>query len=105
MRVTAPVYIRYTIGPAARTGTLRAANATHLTEQEGQEMDPTSTYVLDETAITKAKTIEELAELATRQVEHEAQGRQIDRTTPTTAGTSPGAGGAPFPSEADRTRR
>lgn len=30
----------------------------------GREIDPSKTYVLEETAITKVKTIEELAEMA-----------------------------------------
>ncbi|HEX7080195.1 MAG TPA: hypothetical protein VF329_04205 [Gammaproteobacteria bacterium] len=31
----------------------------------GEKVDPTNTYVLEETAVTKAMTIEELAKLAT----------------------------------------
>ena len=33
--------------------------------------DPAKTYVLDETALTKAKTIEELAELAAKLIEED----------------------------------
>ena len=35
----------------------------------GEKVDATKTYVLDETAITKVTSIEELAELAMRQTE------------------------------------
>ena len=33
--------------------------------------DPAKTYILDETALTRAKTIEELAELAAKMIEEE----------------------------------
>lgn len=34
----------------------------------GEKVDPTETYVLEETAITKVKSLEELAELALREI-------------------------------------
>ncbi|HEU4620315.1 MAG TPA: hypothetical protein VFV10_19925 [Gammaproteobacteria bacterium] len=50
-----------------------------------EKPDETKTYVLDETAITQAKTIEELAELAAREIERQAGGtrrRKQERNEP-----------------------